>query len=242
MVAIFPLIYGYTARIYRGGSNPPDLSKPLELLSDGIRLTIVSFIYALLFIGAIIIIGSQSDLLLNLITRSESGYLFSEIGAVFFLIVGVILLYAVVILFSMIGVIRTARSGKIREGFAFSAILDHIGRIGGVSYLSAVIFYTVITFLVSLPAGYMMELSLIGYIPAFFIYAMVTVLHGTSPSSLNPASLIHLLSNFSPGSGIASIAEARFHLFRNKKTTTACHRNLSFILLLAKMPSSLFAS
>ncbi|GAA5261388.1 DUF4013 domain-containing protein [Methanocalculus sp. MC3] len=175
MVAIFPLIYGYTARIYRGGSKPPDLSKPLELLIDGIRLTIVSFIYALPFIGAIIIVGSQGDLLLNLITHAESGLLFSEIGFVFFLIVGIILLYAVVILFSMIGVIRTARTGKIRDAFAFSAILAHIRRIGVVSYLSAVVFYTIIAFLVSLPAGYMMELSLIGYIPAFFIYAMVTV-------------------------------------------------------------------
>lgn len=175
MVAIFPLIYGYTARIYRGGSKPPDLSKPLELFIDGIRLTIVSFIYALPFIGAIIIVGSQGNLLLNLITHAESGLLFSEIGFVFFLIVGIILLYAVVILFSMIGVIRTARTGKIRDAFAFSAIWAHIRRIGVVSYLSAVVFYTIIAFLVSLPAGYMMELSLFGYIPAFFIYAMVTV-------------------------------------------------------------------
>ncbi len=175
MVVIFPLIYGYTARIYRGGSKPPDLSKPLELFIDGIRLTIVSFIYALPFIGAIIIVGSQGNLLLNLITHAESGLLFSEIGFVFFLIVGIILLYAVVILFSMIGVIRTARTGKIRDAFAFSAILAHIRRIGVVSYLSAVVFYTIIAFLVSLPAGYMMELSLFGYIPAFFIYAMVTV-------------------------------------------------------------------
>lgn len=175
MVAIFPLINGYTARIYRGGSIPPDLSKPLELLIDGIRLMIVSFIYALPFIGAIIIVGSQSDLLMDLITRAESGLLFSEVGAVFFLIVGIILLYAVVILFSIIGVIRTARSGKIRDGFAFGAILAHIRRIGGVSYLSAVIFYTAIAFLVSLPAGYMMELSLLGYIPAFFMYALVTI-------------------------------------------------------------------
>jgi len=175
MVAIFPLIYGYTARIYHGGSKPPDLSNPLELLIDGIRLMIVSFIYALPFIGAIIILGSRSDLLLNLITHAESGLLFSEVGAIFFLMVGIILLYAAVILFSMIGVIRTARSGRIRDGFAFSAILAHIRRIGGVSYFSAVVFYTVIAFLVSLPAGYMMELSLLGYIPAFFIYALVTV-------------------------------------------------------------------
>ncbi|MCQ1539018.1 DUF4013 domain-containing protein [Methanocalculus taiwanensis] len=175
MVAIFPLMYGYTARIYRGGSKPPDLSKPLELLIDGIRLIFVSFIYALPFVGAVIIVGSQGDLLLNLITHAESGLLFSEIGVVFFLIVGIILLYAVVILFSMIGVIRTARTKKIRDAFAFAAILAHISRIGGVSYLSAVVFYTVIAFLASLPAGYMMELSLLGYIPAFFIYAMVTV-------------------------------------------------------------------
>ena len=175
MVVIFPLLHGYTARIYRGGSKPPNLSKPLELLIDGIRLTVISFIYALPFIGAIIIVGSQGDLLLNLITHAESGLLFSEIGFVFFLIVGIILLYAVVILFSMIGVIRTARTKKFRDGFAFSAILAHIRRIGVVSYLSAVVFYTVIAFLVSLPAGYMMELSIIGYIPAFFIYAMVTV-------------------------------------------------------------------
>jgi len=175
MVVIFPLLHGYTARIYRGGSESPDLSKPLELLIDGIRLTIVSFIYALPFIGAIIIVGSQSDLLLNLITHAESGLLFSEIGFVFFLIVGIILLYAVVVLFSMIGVIRTARTRKIRDAFAFAVILAHIRRIGVVSYLSAVVFYIIIAFLVSLPAGYMMELSLIGYIPAFFIYAMVTV-------------------------------------------------------------------
>jgi hypothetical protein len=175
MIAIFPLIMGYSGRIYRGGSDAPDLSHPRSLLTDGIRLTLVSFIYTIPIFAAIMIIVWQSEPLLTLISHAERGLIFSEVGAVFFLILGVVLLYAVIILLSMIGVIRVARSGRIRDGFAIGAILSHIGRIGGIGYLSAVLFYTVISLLISLPTGYLMELSLLGYIPAFFIYLVMTL-------------------------------------------------------------------
>ncbi|MDO8840860.1 DUF4013 domain-containing protein [Methanocalculus sp.] len=175
MVIIFPLIMGYAARIYRGGSDAPDFSHPRSLLIDGIRLILVSFIYTIPIFAAIMIIIWQSEPLLTLISHAERGLIFSEVGAVFFLILGVVLLYAIIILLSMIGVIRTARSGRIRDGFALGEILSHIDRIGGTGYVSAVIFYTVISLLASVPAGYLMELSLIGYIPAFFIYMVVTL-------------------------------------------------------------------
>lgn len=175
MVVIFPLIMGYAARIYRGGSVAPGLEGPRSLLIDGIRLTLVSFIYSGPILAAIMIIVWQSEPLLALISHAERGLLFSEVGAVFFLIFGVVLLYAIVVLISMIGVIRTARSGRIRDGFAFGEIISHISRIGGTTYVAAVVVYTVISLLISLPAGYLMELSLIGYIPAFFIYMAVTL-------------------------------------------------------------------
>ena len=175
MMVIFPLIMGYSARIYRGGAEPPDLSDPLELVTEGIKLTLVSFIYSAPVIAAVLIITWQSEPLLGLISHAEQGVIFSEVGAVFFLILGVVLLYGTVALLSMIGMIRVARSKKIRDGFALKEILSHIERIGGTGYLFSVLFYIVISLLVSLPAGYMMERSFIGYIPALFIYVLITL-------------------------------------------------------------------
>ena len=175
MMALFPLMMGYTARIYRGEPQPPDLSSPYGLFIDGIRLTIVQFIYSAPVIGAILLITSRQSRLMDLISHADRGLLFSPVGAVFFLLLGVVLLYAVVILISMIGLIRTARSRRIRDGFAFSEITTHIGAIGSVPYISAVAFYTVVSLLLSLPAGYLIELTPIGYIPAFFIYVVITL-------------------------------------------------------------------
>ncbi|MCP1715787.1 hypothetical protein J2T58_001658 [Methanocalculus alkaliphilus] len=175
MMALFPLMMGYTARIYRGDPAIPDLSSPREILFDGIRLTLVQLIYSAPIIGAILFITSRQSRLLDLITHADRGLLFSPVGAVFFLLLGVVLLYGLVILISMIGIIRTARSGRIRDGFALSAITGHIRAIGPATYVSAVIFYTVISLLLSLPAGYLIELSPIGHIPAFFIYVVLTI-------------------------------------------------------------------
>jgi len=176
MMALFPLMMGYTARIYRGESSPPpDLSSPRELLIDGIRLTIVQLIYSAPIIGVILLIRSRQSILMDLITHADRGLIFSAVGAVFFLLLGVVLLYAAVVLISMIGLIRTARSKRIRDGFAFREITTHIGAVGSVTYVSAVAFYTVLSLLVSLPAGYLIELTPIGYIPAFLIYVIVTI-------------------------------------------------------------------
>jgi len=149
---------GYTVRLLRGGDTPPEFDNWATLALDGIRMDVILLawmapvvtlllLHSMFFYGWPRITGlpGLSPGLLNL----NPVLLIIEFA-----------IFVIAFLYGIIGIIRFARTGSIREGFAISAIGSDIGRIGWGNYIVALVILAVIVFVFSIATRL---LSLIPY-------------------------------------------------------------------------------
>jgi len=195
---IFPLFFGYMVRIYRGTRPAPEPEQWGSLFVDGLKLLVVQIVYFLPVILLVILafIPLISTLLaagvfsenFGTMSEAQSGQwfeshpeIFSALGIMIVLLFAAVVLAIVITFFSYLGVVRFARTGSIGEAFNFSAILAHIGRIGWINYIIALIaitiigyiFGTILNFFSFIPVvGIFIELLLMGifYVP-FLIFS-----------------------------------------------------------------------
>jgi hypothetical protein len=182
---VFPLILGYIVRIYRGEKPAPEPGEWGTLFIDGLKLLVVYIVYwtpvilllllALIpFIMTLVSAGVFSE---SFSAMSESQLerwmdnhpeLISQLlltGGFMALLIFIAVILAIVITFlSFIGIVRFARANSISEAFNFSAIIAHIGRIGWINYIIALITISVI--------GYIFGtiLNFFSYIPVIGIF------------------------------------------------------------------------
>ena len=177
---VFPIILGYTLRVYRGERTPPD---PQDWV-DGIKLFIVELIWAipviivglLFFGGAFAMMASGSD------AAAAAGVGTMLIGIPILLIVTL-----VVALFAAMGAVRFARTDSFGEAFNIRAILAHIGRIGWGTYIIALVVLMAIFIVIS---GVLGIIPFIGWIisivigPALSIFGAryVTLIYDSAPA------------------------------------------------------------
>ena len=153
---IFPLILGYSVWIYRGEKPAPELQHWGTMFIDGLKLLVVSLIYAvpiillvivafLPFVSALITSGAITADFASMTSEQTNLWITShpEILSAALFMAGLLLITAIVAIvitiFSFLGIVRFARTGRIREGFNFSEILSRISRIGWLNYLAALI-------------------------------------------------------------------------------------------------------
>jgi hypothetical protein len=113
-------------------------------------------------------------------------------------IIVAVILAIIIGIFSFIGVVRFARTGRIAEGFNFTAILDTIKKIGWINYLIALIVIGVVSFAYGFVMNFVMMIPVIGFIiwfiayPPFIIfvsrYASLVYETAEGPSALQPVS------------------------------------------------------
>ncbi len=181
---IFPIILGYTLRVYRGERTPPDPHDWIAVFIDGIKLFIVELIWAipvivvglLFFGGAIAMMASGSD------AAAAAGVGTMLIGIPILLVVTLI-----VALFAAMGAVRFARTDSFGEAFNISAILAHIGRIGWGTYIIALVVLMAVFIVISSVLGI---IPIIGWLisivigPALSIFGAryVTLLYDSAPA------------------------------------------------------------
>ena len=91
------------------------------------------------------------------------------------LVVGFVL-FVVVLLFGILGAVRFARTGSIREGIRFSAILTTIRTIGWLSYFLLLIGFAIAMFIYAVITGILSAIPFIGWVfvlivnPFFMIF------------------------------------------------------------------------
>jgi ABC-type uncharacterized transport system YnjBCD permease subunit len=158
---IFPLILGYIVRIYRGEKTAPLLERWGTMFIDGLKLLVVNLIYALpviliviaAFLPLISTFVSSGALSVDFATMSEAQMdqwmtshpqILSAIGTMVIVLLVAAIVAIIISIFSFIGTIRFARTGKISEGFNFPEILAQIGRIGWLTYIAALIIIGVV--------------------------------------------------------------------------------------------------
>jgi MFS family permease len=182
---IFPLILGYIVRIYRGEKPAPEPGEWGTLFVDGLKLLIVQIIYMapvillliLAFIPLISTLAASGVFSPEFSSMSDSQSaqwmdrhpeLVSELllagGIMVLLLIVAVILAIVLSLFSFLGVVRFARTHHISEAFNFGAIIAHIGRIGWINYIIALIAITVIGFIFSIILNFFSLIPVIGTI------------------------------------------------------------------------------
>jgi len=158
---IFPLILGYIVRIYRGEKPAPELKEWWAMFVDGLKLLVVSIIYALpiillaiaAFLPLISAFVSSGALSLDFAAMTDAQAeqwltahpeILSAAGLMVVLLLVTLIVAVIITVFSFIGSVRFARTGRIGEGFNFTDILAQISRIGWFTYIAALIIIGVI--------------------------------------------------------------------------------------------------
>ena len=133
---IFPLYMGYAMRVYRGEKPAPQFDSPGTMFTDGIRLFLVGLIYTLpVLIVCFVLFESTGTVRSSVNPSTLPGLILVVfIGAIFL----VFLTFLSLLIFITAGV-RFARTTSFGEAFNFGAIFAHIGRIGWMTYLIALL-------------------------------------------------------------------------------------------------------
>jgi hypothetical protein len=170
---IFPLFMGYMMRIYRGTNPAPELNEWGSMFIDGIKLWIVEIIYALpvIFLD-FVLLGSASVAFISTLKNSASG-LYIDPNAMMGLLLGIffgsliIVIVAVIIgLVTATAFIRFARTGSFSEAFNFTEIFSHIGKIGWMTYIVALLMLVIMI-------GIVMVVSLVIPYIGFFVFLIL---------------------------------------------------------------------
>jgi len=150
-------ISGYTVRIYRGTKPAPDFTGWTDLFVDGVKLAVVWFLWFLpiIVIAAMCAIAFFSFLSTQATAKPDITLLLVALLLLLLLFV----IFLIVILFGILGAVRFARMGSIREGIRFSGILATIRTMGWLSYI----------------------ILLIGYVIAMVIYAVINAILSVVP-------------------------------------------------------------
>jgi hypothetical protein len=92
------------------------------------------------------------------------------------LLLVVFVLFVIVLLFGILGAVRFARTGSIREGIRFSAILTTIRTIGWLSYIILLIGFVIAMVIYAIITGILSVIPYIGWVlvlivnPFFMIF------------------------------------------------------------------------
>jgi hypothetical protein len=140
-------LMGYMMRIYRGTQPAPEVDNWGGMFGDGFKLFVAYLVYAIpIIIIAVVVLGSAGMALLVASSQkmADPTAMMGLFGAVLF---GMVILAVVAFIIWLIvatAVIRLARTNSITEAFNFGQIFDHIGKIGVVHYIVALIIMALI--------------------------------------------------------------------------------------------------
>jgi hypothetical protein len=167
-------ISGYTVRIYRGTKPAPDFTGWTDLFVDGVKLAVVWFLWILPIITVLAAIGAIAFFSFFSGQPAAMPNITLLFIALLLLLV-VFVLFVVVLLFGILGAVRFARTGSIREGIRFSAILTTIRTMGWLSYIILLIGYIIAMVIYAVITGIMSFIPYIGWILVLIVNPVFTI-------------------------------------------------------------------
>jgi hypothetical protein len=141
LAVLFGTFYqGFLVRALRGDQVLPEISDFPALFMDGLKFSIIQFIYFLpsiiVMVAAVVVAWLVA---LGGGTSINSGA-WAAVLIIFCIGAGIALLLAVImVLFWLIGIVRFARTGSVGQAFKFGDIASTIGKIGWSSYIIALV-------------------------------------------------------------------------------------------------------
>ena len=169
-------ISGYTVRIYQGTKPAPDFTGWTGLFVDGVKLAVVWFLWILpllLVLAAGIAIAVTT--FFSTQAQSVSPNWIHLVSFIALLLLVVFVLFVVVLLFGILGAVRFARTGSIREGIRFSAILATIRTMGWLSYIILLIGFVIAMVIYAIITGILSFIPYIGWILVLIVNPFFTI-------------------------------------------------------------------
>ena len=167
-------ISGYTVRIYRGTTPAPDFTGWTDLFVDGVKLAVVWLFWILpviIVLATIVTLAFLSFFSGQPATMPNIALLFIAL----LLLLVVFVLIVIVLLFGILGAVRFARTGSIREGIRFSAILTTIRTIGWLSYIILLIGFVIAMAIYAVITGILSFIPYIGWILVLIVNPVFTI-------------------------------------------------------------------
>jgi uncharacterized membrane protein YidH (DUF202 family) len=185
------IVSGYLVRVYRGTTPPPVFDSWCSLYLDGIKLAIVGFLW---FVPALVIfVAALAFMFFGIHDSASMG---TTMGVGFTLILIGLIVLVITCLYAVLGSVRFARTGSMREGLRFSAITGTIQAIGWGAYILALVIMLVLVILASLVislfalipfAGWVIQLVLTPIISVFSARYISRVYDHSVPPAPAPA-------------------------------------------------------
>jgi len=194
---IVPVFNGYIVSILSGADPAPEVDDWGKLFVDGWKLNIIALIYMIPIIVILVIFGAATlpFIIAGAAMGDMTGVVPDEfiIGAIVELLAGLLGAFVVAIIISFIaytGVVRFAKTDNIMEAFNFGAIFEHIGKIGWLDYIVAIIVLWIIIAVFAFIIGALSAIPFLGWLIALFLgpplslftWRYVTMLYQTVPA------------------------------------------------------------
>jgi hypothetical protein len=165
-------LFGYLMKVLRGENPSPEVEVWGTLFVDGIKYLVVALIYAIpLIIVGILIVRA-------VVAGMTAGTLADMMTAFGLIVAGLVIMVVIAIfiaVFEIIGVVRLARTGSIREAFNFNAILVTIKKLGWSQYLIAFDILIIAGFIMEIIGNVLMIIPFIGGFICLFLIPPFTL-------------------------------------------------------------------
>lgn len=164
------VLEGYVYQVYRHPIRPPDLERPVDLVLSGVRLLVVSIVYLVPVLAVLVIFGGIG--VAGILASGQSqdmAALFSALATLGLAVLLALIAWVVVGLVSSLALVRCAQHDDLREAFNVSAIVEHIGRIGWVNYIVALVVAWAVLGIAYVAIGIFSGLPVIGWIAGVVI-------------------------------------------------------------------------
>jgi len=168
-------ISGYSVRIYRGVKPAPEFNDWAGLFVDGIKLAIVWLLWILPLL-IVLVAGALFALVMFVSSSATSST--PNIAILLFVILILLLefvLLIIVLFFGILGAVRFARTGSIREGIRVSAILNTIRTMGWMSYILALVVAAVVCIIYAVITGALSVIPYIGWMLVLIVAPFFTI-------------------------------------------------------------------
>ena len=167
-------LMGYAMKVLRGEKPAPEVADWGTLFIDGIKVFIVSLIYAipLIIVGFIVGAASAAAIMSGNYSAMMAAFGAMALGVLVMLVLGII-----IAVFEVIGIVRFARTGSIGEAFNISAILATINKIGWVPYIIALIVLMIVAIIIAIIVGILMMIPFLGIIIYICLIAPIALLY-----------------------------------------------------------------
>lgn len=194
---LVPVFNGYLVSVLSGKEPAPEVEDWGRLFIDGWKLNIVALIYMIPIILILVIFGAATVpfIIAGAAMGDMTGVVPDDVilGAIVELLAGLLVAFVVAIIISLIaytGVVRFAKTDSIMEAFNFGAIFEHIGKIGWLDYIVAIIILWILIAVFAFIIGALSAIPFLGWLIALFLgpplsiftWRYVTMLYQSVPA------------------------------------------------------------